>query len=107
MKIFQILGGFCHWDASNVVSTLEEAQERFAPNIVFVKAPDNVREGWGFDASLEGDARFIRPTPPDGWEYDDETGTFYDPAAVPDDPGGGSDIWDALAAAYREGVDEA
>ncbi len=107
MKIFQILGGFCHWDASNVVSSLDEAAERFAPDIVFVEAPDNVREGWGFDDSLDGDARFLRPVPPEGWEYDDDTGTFYDPNAVPEAPAGGSDIWDELAAAYREGVDEA
>lgn len=105
MKIFQILGGFCHWDASNVVSSLEEAAERFAPDIVFVEAPDNVHEGWGFDETLEGDARFVRPVPPEGWEYDDETGTFYVPGE--EEPDSGSDIWDALAAAYMEGVDEA
>lgn len=107
MKIFQILGEVCHWDASNVVSSLEEAAERFAPDIVFVEAPDNVREGWGFNASLEGDARFIRPTPPEGWEYDDETGTFYIPGETDEDLSGGSDIWDELAAAYEEGVNEA
>lgn len=107
MKIFQIVDGFCHWDASNVISSLDEARERFAPDIVFVEAPDNVREGWGFDASLEGDARFIRPTPPEGWEYDDETGTFYVPGETEEEPSSGSDIWDELAAAYREGVDEA
>lgn len=107
MKIFQILGSFCHWDASNVVSSLDEVRERFAPDIVFVEAPDNVREGWGFDGTLEGDARFLRPVPPDGWEYDDETGTFYDPSAVPEEPDDGTDIWDELAAAYMEGVDEA
>ena len=107
MKIFQILGGFCHWDASNVVSSLDEAAERFAPDIVFVEAPDNVREGWGFDETLDGDARFLRPVPPEGWEYDDDTGTFYDPSAVPEEPADGADIWDALAAAYTEGVNEA
>lgn len=107
MKIFQILGDFCHWDASNVISTLEEARERFAPDIIFVEAPDNVREGWGFDASLEGDARFIRPVPPEGWEYDEETGTFYVPGETEEETSGGSDIWDELAEAYMEGVDEA
>ncbi len=107
MKIFQILGEVCHWDASNVISSLAEAEQRFAPDIVFVEAPDNVREGWGFDASLEGDARFIRPVPPEGWEYDEETGTFYVPGETEEDPSGGSDIWDELAAAYMEGVDEA
>lgn len=107
MRIFQILGGFCHWDASNVLSSLDEAAERFAPDIVFVEAPDNVREGWGYDASLDGDARFIKPVPPDGWEYDDETGTFYLPGETDDDTSGGADIWDELATAYESGVNEA
>lgn len=106
MKIFQILGGVCHWDASAVVHSLDEARERFAPDIVFAEAPDNVHEGWGYDDSLEGDARFLRPTPPDGWEYDDETGTFYVPGEE-SGPEDGADIWDALAAAYSEGVNEA
>lgn len=77
MKIIQIQSGFCFWDASSVVSSLEEAAERFAPNIVFVEAPDYVREGWGFDPDAEGDARFICPTAPEGWLYDDATGTLY------------------------------
>ena len=29
-------------------------------------------EGWGY---LNGE--FIKPIPPDGWLYDDRTGTFY------------------------------
>lgn len=107
MKIFQILGGLCHWDASNVLSSLDEAAERFAPDMVFVEAPDNVREGWGYDPLADGDDRFIRPTAPEGWEYDDETGTFYVPGETGNGTSGGSDIWDDLAAAYREGVDEA
>lgn len=107
MKIFQILGEVCHWDASNIVSSLAEAAERFAPDIVFVEAPDNVREGWGFDATAEGDARFIRPIPPEGWLYDEETGTFYPEAdeVVPADDA--PDFWDELAAAYTEGVNNA
>ena len=104
MKFFQILGGICHWDASNVVSSLEEAAKRFAPDIVIVEAPDNVHAGWGYDASLEGDARFIRPTPPEGWEYDEDTGTFYRPGMETEES---ADIWDELAAAYLEGVNEA
>lgn len=106
MKIFQILGGICHWDASNVISSLDEAAERFAPDIVFAEAPDTVYEGWGFDASAEGDARFIKPVPPEGWLYDDETGTFY-PADAEEDDTAEPDIWDELAAAYTEGVESA
>lgn len=76
-KIIQVLNGVCHWDATVQFPTLEATKGRFAPNIVFVEAPDYVFEGWGFDALAEGDARFIKPTVPEGWLYDDETGTFY------------------------------
>ena len=77
MKIFQIMNGHCYWDASHVVGSLEEAAERFAPDIIFVEAPDYVREGWGYDVLADGDARFVKPTPPEGWLYDDSSGTFY------------------------------
>lgn len=106
MRFFQILGGICHWDASNAVSSLEEAAEKFAPDIVIVEAPDYVRAGWGFDASLDGDARFLPPVPPAGWEYDTETGTFFRSGAV-EETEESPDIWDELAAAYTEGVNEA
>lgn len=77
MKIVQIIGGSVHWDASGTVSSLEMAAKLYAPNIVFVEAPDYVFEGWGYDALASGDARFIKPEAPDGWLYDDATGTFY------------------------------
>lgn len=78
MKIFQIFSGFCHWDASRVLASVSEAGDKFAPDMRFVEAPDYVFEGWGFDDTADGDARFIKPTPPDGWLYDDATGTFYE-----------------------------
>lgn len=106
MKIFQVLGGFCHWDATAILPSMDAAADMFAPDIVFVEAPDFVFEGWGFDASAEGDARFIRPAPPAGWEYDEKTGTFYVPGEE-NEPSDGADIWDELAAAYEEGVNEA
>ncbi len=77
MKIFQIVGDFCHWDASAVLRTLSDKEKRFSPDTVFVEAPDFVFEGWGYDASREGDERFIKPLPPEGWLYDDACGTFY------------------------------
>lgn len=77
MKVFQIMGRFCHWDATPVVTNLENAREMFAPDMEFVEAPDYVFEGWGFDPSAEGNARFIKPTPREGWLYDDKTGTMY------------------------------
>ena len=77
MKIFQIFGGLCHWDATMKHPTLESTKGLYAPDIVFVEAPDYVFEGWGYDDSKSGDAHFIKPTPPDGWSYDEKTGTFY------------------------------
>lgn len=55
-------------------------------SLVFAEAPDYVFEGWGYDASQTGDARFIKPIAPDGWHYDDVNGTFYpdaEPTPVP------------------------
>ena len=107
MRFFQILGEICYWDATNVVSSLSDAAARFAPDIVIVEAPDYVREGWGYDSSALGDARFIKPVPPEGWLYDDGTGTFYrpdEPDSGESDTSGTDAVWDALAAAYREGV---
>jgi len=77
MKIMQIFNGLCHWDATAKHPTLESTEGLYAPDIQFVEAPDYVREGWGFEPTAEGDARFIEPTPPEGWGYDRETGTFY------------------------------
>lgn len=90
MKIFQILNNFCHWDATNKHPTIESVQGRYSSEIVFVEAPDFVFEGWGYDATAEGDDRFIKPSLPQPeswtdiatgkiyhWEYDASTGTFY------------------------------
>lgn len=90
MKIFQILNGFCHHDATNIHPTLEDTVGKYAPYIKFVEAPDYVFEGWGYDETKEGDERFIKPTPPDGWLYDDNSGCFYpdyapSPEKVPDE----------------------
>lgn len=77
MKVFQILNGFCHWDATAKHPTLESTKGRYAPDIKFVEAPDYVFESWGYDETQTGDDRFIQPEPPEGWEYDPNTGTFY------------------------------
>lgn len=108
MKLFQIIGAFCHWDATEQLKSLDYAVSHFPPTDVFVEAPDYVFEGWGYDPLQEGDARFIQPEPPEGWLYDDATGTFY---PEDEDPPGQADpydgVWDELAAAYREGVETA
>lgn len=77
MKVFQIYQGFCHWDATRKHPTLADTLGKYAPGILFVETPDYVFEGWGYDETAEGDKRFIKPTAPEGWAYDDATGTFY------------------------------
>lgn len=83
MKLFQVVSGFCHWDATNQMKTLENARANFPPTDVFVEAPDCVFEGWGCEILPSGDVRFIRPEPPEGWLYDDATGTFYPESEAP------------------------
>lgn len=86
MKVFQIFDGFCHWDATLQHPTLQSTEGQYAQDIIFAEAPDYVFEGWGYDAAAEGDARFIQPTPPEGWLYDPETGTFYRESEPEPDP---------------------
>lgn len=76
MKIFQVQDGFCFWDATSVVSTLEASKQLFSSELHFVEAPDYVFEGWSFDEDLEGNDRFIKPIAPEGWRYDDRDGSF-------------------------------
>ena len=78
MKIFQIVDNFCYYDATLVHPTIESTVGKYPADVQFVEAPDYVREGWGYDPDQTGDDRFVRPTAPEGWNYDDETGTFYE-----------------------------
>lgn len=77
MKVFQVKGSVCYWDATTKFHTTDETAGRFPPSVLFVEAPDYVFEGWGYDYDKEGDERFIQPEPPEGWLYDKGTGTFY------------------------------
>lgn len=80
MKIFQIYNGFCHWQTP--FKSLDETKD-FPPDCIFVEAPDYVNEQWGYDDTKEGDERFIHPEPPEGWIFDDETGTFFPESDLP------------------------
>lgn len=73
-KIFQIEANVCYWDATRQFPTLESTVGYFPPAVQFVEAPDYVFEGWGY---VNGE--FIKPTPPDGWLYNEQNGTFYLP----------------------------
>ena len=83
MKVFQIVGGFCYYDASALYDSVASIPDgTYPPNIKFADAPDYVREGWGYDG-----VNFIEPIPPVGWLYDPVTGTFYeDPDYAPSEP---------------------
>lgn len=76
MKIMQIYEGFVHWHTP--YQSIAETVGKFPPTDLFVEAPDYVFEGWGY---LDGE--FIKPAPPEGWLYDDATGTFYRPEDGP------------------------
>jgi len=77
MKVFQIVDRKVHWDASTLYPSAEEASKHYTPDTIFVDAPDYVFESWFFNSDAEGDARFIRPVPPEGWGYNEENGCFY------------------------------
>lgn len=70
MKVFQIENDICHWQTP--YTSLDETIGKYPESILFVEAPDYVFEGWGY---MKGE--FIKPQPPEGWLYDDATGTFY------------------------------
>lgn len=80
-KVFQIVNGFCHWQTP--FKDLSETVDRYPSDCLFVEAPDYVNEQWGYDGTKEGDERFIKPVAPEGWIYDDETGTFIEEAMIP------------------------
>lgn len=80
MKIFQLVNNFCFKDYTPIYKSVEEAKRHYAPDIEFIEAPDYVFENWGYNPEAETEeTRFIKPTPPEGWEYDETTGTFYNP----------------------------
>ena len=109
MKIFQICGGICYYDATPIHPTLADTIGKYPPTVQFVEAPDYVFENWGYDSTKTGDERFIEPTPPEGWYYDDETGSFK-PISPPEPqpkPDTAASVLADATAAYEEGVNEA
>ena len=112
MKIFQILDGICYYDATPVHPTLADTIGKYPPDVQFVEAPDYVFENWGYDSTKSGDERFIKPTPPDGWYYDDETGSFQpinppEPPEPEPEPETAESVLADATTAYEEGVNEA
>lgn len=86
-KVFQIMHNMCYWQTP--YSSVEETVGRYPEDVKFVEAPDYVNEQWGFidedeDGNpIEGDARFIQPTAPEGWYYDYDLGAFIEISQIP------------------------
>jgi len=68
MKFFIIKDSFVYKQIFNL--------EEEIGNVIVV-APDYVFEGWGYDNIQKGENRFIKPEIPDGFCYEEKTGTFY------------------------------
>lgn len=86
-KIFQIFNDMCYWETP--FASLDETVGKFPEDVKFVEAPDYVNEQWGYleedeeGNPIEGDARFIQPTAPDGWIYDVDLGAFIEIDKLP------------------------
>lgn len=79
MKVVQIHNGQVYHDLSYKYSTASEASKFYSSEILIVDAPDYVFPGWGYNSSLDGDNKFIKPTVPEDMEYDEQTGTVWNP----------------------------
>lgn len=74
MKVMEMKDGYCF---SDITFASKRHDLSKVDGLMFIEAPDFVFPGWGYDATQEGDLRFIKPIPPSGWNYDDDTGSFY------------------------------
>lgn len=83
MKVFQIVGNICFKDIT-VLSNHHDLS--YITALHCEEAPDHVFAGWGFNPDAEGDARFIKPTPPEGWIYNDSNGCFEPEFPEPEIP---------------------
>lgn len=86
-KVFQIVNNMCYW--LTPYTSVSDTTGKYPADCIFVEAPDYVHESWGYRDTdddgnpITGDDRFIKPTPPEGFVYDDETGTFYPEDEIP------------------------
>lgn len=100
MKVFQVIGGICYWDATSQFPTKESTIGFFPPEDLFVEAPDTVFTGWGYV-----DGKFLKPEAPEGWLYDEESGTFYPEGEIPSQvQSTPTATWEQMAIAIREGA---
>lgn len=62
-RVFQVVRGICHYDATRIYPDVASVPDGiYSADVIFIDAPDYVREGWGYDGE-----NFIEPIPPEGW----------------------------------------
>ena len=87
MKVVQIVNGVVAWVTN--FKTVAETVGKYPRTCLFVSAPDYVFEKWTYVTKDEegkpitGDARFVKPIPPEGYIYDDYTGKFLKEEDLP------------------------
>lgn len=82
MKLFQIKDGMVYYEMTDLYVDLADARRHYSPKIQIEEAPDRVFPGWSFDASKQGDDRFIQPTTAEGQAYNPDTGEIWIPEEV-------------------------
>ncbi len=70
MKIVEIKYGIVHRIYPEF-NSIEDTRDKFASNIHFEVAPDDVFEGCIFHPEISGNGRFQRPALPEGYAWDD------------------------------------
>jgi hypothetical protein len=74
MKIMEIKNKYCFSDLTPVAFRHDLSKIN---GLHYVETPDYVFPGWGYDETAEGDDRFVKPTAPEGWIYDEMGGSFH------------------------------
>jgi hypothetical protein len=76
MKVFHIINNRCNaqFKQYNALTDIPEGTLSAKMISEMVEAPDYVFTSWGYIPETK---KFIKPTTPEGFAYDEGTGTFY------------------------------
>lgn len=77
MKLFQIINNVANADFSKYGEAKDKIPKNLFPETLInelIEAPEYVFIGWFYDSETK---TWIKPKAPEGFAYDDETGTFY------------------------------
>ena len=89
MKVFQIVGNICFKDITRLYNHHDLSK---ITALHYEIAPDHVFANWGFDPDKEGDERFVKPIPPEGFIYNEENGCFEPENPDPIEPSAEDDL---------------